>query len=146
MATFYIDPSAGVNGNGALATPFNTWASVTWAAGNTYLQKEGTTFNGSITITVGGSSEATRVYVGTYTADGSILQGTTNRAKLNGAGTRITLRVGAVNYVTIDSIEVYGTDGTGGSATKVNGFGWSIELQLIKLTFLVQHHKMLYLD
>lgn len=44
MATYYVDPSASVNGNGlSKTTPFNSWSSVTWGNGNTYLQRAGTT-------------------------------------------------------------------------------------------------------
>ncbi len=52
MTTYYIDPSAGVNGNGlSELTPFNTWVGLTWVAGNTYLQKAGTTYTGIPTLT-----------------------------------------------------------------------------------------------
>ena len=50
MTTWYIDPSAGVDGSGTEASPFNTWASVTWSANDTYLQKAGTTFRGTVTV------------------------------------------------------------------------------------------------
>jgi hypothetical protein len=45
-ATFYIDPSAASNGNGTQARPFNSWNSVSFQSGNTYLQKAGTTYPG----------------------------------------------------------------------------------------------------
>jgi hypothetical protein len=43
MATYYIDPSAPTNGTGTELSPWNSWSTVTWANGNTYLQKAGTT-------------------------------------------------------------------------------------------------------
>lgn len=118
MATIYVDPSAAVNGTGTFASPYNTWASVTWAAGNTYLQKAGTTQSGyRILITAGGTSFSNRVIVGSYDPVSGVR--TTNglkRASLNGAGTAQTIRVNqGVNWVWIDNFEVYGTDGTGGS-------------------------------
>ena len=52
MTTYYIDPSAGVNGNGlSEATPLNTWVGLTWVDGNTYLQKAGTAYTGIPTLT-----------------------------------------------------------------------------------------------
>ena len=50
-ATFYIDPSAAANGIGTQARPFNSWKSVSFQRGNTYLQKAGTTYPGILYIT-----------------------------------------------------------------------------------------------
>ena len=49
-ATFYIDPSAASNGNGTQARPFNSWNSVSFQRGNTYLQKAGTTYPGLLAL------------------------------------------------------------------------------------------------
>lgn len=71
MPTFYIDPSAPGPGNGTLASPFKSWTSVTWAPGNTYLQKRGTTYSGVFQLSAGGTAAA-RITVGAYFApDGS---------------------------------------------------------------------------
>lgn len=115
MATIYVDPTVAGTGTGTLNDPFKSWASVTWTAGNTYLQKGGTTSTVAITVTTGGSSEATRIVVGSYDgATGSRTSGGINRARVNGAGMRFPLRTnGGVNYVTFDNIEVFGTDGGG---------------------------------
>lgn len=67
MATFYIDPTAGSGGDGSFESPFNSWTSVTWTAGNTYLQKENTTYVGSILPTTTGTSSA-YITVGVYDA------------------------------------------------------------------------------
>lgn len=56
MATYYVDPTVSGTGTGTVSDPFKSWASVTWAAGNTYLQKSGTTFSGQITINSRGTS------------------------------------------------------------------------------------------
>jgi len=106
MATIYIDPSQVTNGDGSLATPYNTWASVVFAAGNDYLQKCGTTFNGSITVNVGGTSSAVRVKLGSY--------GTGDKPKINAVGQRWSIRVFTnINYVTIDNFECYGASQPG---------------------------------
>src|ERR1700675_4339656 len=49
-ATFYIDPSAASNGIGTQARPFNSWSSVSFQRGNTYLQKAGTTYPGFLLL------------------------------------------------------------------------------------------------
>jgi hypothetical protein len=64
MATFYIDPDSATDGVGSEADPFNTWDSVTTAAGNTYLQKRGTTFVGTITLAANGSAK--NLIIGAY--------------------------------------------------------------------------------
>lgn len=46
----YVDPSAGVDGTGTIASPYNTWASVTPTCGRTYAQKAGTTWTGAIIL------------------------------------------------------------------------------------------------
>lgn len=65
MATYYIDPSSPFNGDGSLATPFNDWTSVTWGAGNSYLQKSGTIYKNQITVGASGTSSA-YIYLGIY--------------------------------------------------------------------------------
>jgi parallel beta-helix repeat protein len=65
MATYYIDPSAPGPGNGTLASPFRSWTSVTWAPGNTYLQKRGTTYAGVFRLAVSGTATQ-RITVGAY--------------------------------------------------------------------------------
>jgi parallel beta-helix repeat protein len=65
MATFYIDPTAAKAGTGTAAHPFNSWSQVSFAAGDTYLQKAGTTANGSITVTASGTA-ARPITIGAY--------------------------------------------------------------------------------
>jgi len=48
--TFYFDPSATLNGIGTQARPFNTWKSVSFQPGNTYLQRAGTTYPGLLAL------------------------------------------------------------------------------------------------
>jgi len=66
----YIDPSRATNGTGTFADPRNTWAGVTWTAGETYLQREGTTFPETVTVGVSGTSGAP-VRFGCYDASGA---------------------------------------------------------------------------
>lgn len=65
MATYYIDPTAGSGGDGSEGSPFDSWADVTWAAGNVYLQKAGTTFSGQLAPSASGTSGNT-IFIGRY--------------------------------------------------------------------------------
>lgn len=103
MATIYIDPSAAVNGTGTLASPFNTWASVSWVAGNAYLQKADTEWNGKVAVSTGGSGEDSRVTLGAY--------GSGNKPRINGAGFDRCIAVAfGQHYVTIQDLELFGPD------------------------------------
>jgi len=78
-ATYYIDPSCGSSGDGSTTScgahgPFTSWSKVTWAAGNSYCQKGGTTAYEQ--VTVGASGTPKRPIV--ITSYG------TGRARLNG--------------------------------------------------------------
>ena len=66
--TFYIDPSAQTAADGSIEHPFNSWSQVTWTAGAAYLQKEGTTYSGSIVVDHVGSSSA-HTTIGAYGGD-----------------------------------------------------------------------------
>ena len=62
-ATYYIDPSCSSNGDGTTTScgtngPFKGWSEVTWAPGNTYAQKGGTTWYGTITVGASGTAAA----------------------------------------------------------------------------------------
>jgi parallel beta-helix repeat protein len=62
MATYYIDPSAGGNGNGTQSSPYNSWSRAgTLRGGNTYLQK-------------GGSSSSAMLIVGTQATNAQPLK------------------------------------------------------------------------
>jgi len=60
MTVVHIDPTAEPGGNGSLAHPFNSWSEVSFAAGNTYLQKANTTTSGVLYDT------ASSVTIGAY--------------------------------------------------------------------------------
>jgi hypothetical protein len=119
MTIYYIDPT-GSNGSGTEESPFNTWASVTWAAGNSYLQKRGTTFTGTINVSTGGSSENARVYLGSY-GSGAI-------PAVNANGGQFGIFVtGSQSFVTVDGFEVYGCNNASAIAIyKATGVGTDV--------------------
>lgn len=63
--TYYIDPSAAQDGDGTERRPFNTWESVTWSAGNRYLQRRGTEYHQTIEVDANGRPDA-RIVLGAY--------------------------------------------------------------------------------
>jgi hypothetical protein len=115
MAIKLIDPTAAVNGNGdSIATPYNTWGSgAWWVPGNIYLQKEGTTYVGTVavnnTITI---DQANPVVLGTYdAATGAQIKDNTRHAKIrptSGHG----INLGTRAWVTVDNLDTAGGDRT----------------------------------
>lgn len=110
MAMRYIDPEASGTGTGTLSDPFQSWASVSWTPGDIYLQKEASTFVGTVSVTTGGSGENARVTLGTYdpltgarSFDGS------RKAKIaaNGGQYGVVL-TGTQSYITVGDLEVFG--------------------------------------
>lgn len=65
MATYYVDTTQSANGDGSIGSPFNSWASVTWAAGNSYLGKAGTSCAETITPSASGTATS-RITIGRY--------------------------------------------------------------------------------
>jgi len=63
----YIDPTTDSSGTGTFADPYDSWADVTWAANTTYLQKEGTTFSGTIAPSTSGTA-GNKIVIGAYDA------------------------------------------------------------------------------
>jgi len=115
MATYYIDPSAAVNGSGTIGSPYNTWVGVPLTANNTYLQKRGTTYTGaSVRPQSQSSSAATPLTVGAYyNSDGSD-DTTQPRPIINHNGG--TNGVGAVFVDTCTNVIVQDIAGTASSA------------------------------
>lgn len=107
MATFYIDPTAAPGGDGSIGAPFDAWGDVTWTSGNTYLQKAGTTHNGTITVGTSGTA-GNRITIGYYgSGDMPIVQGA---AAEHG-----------INLSTRAYITVFGMHAIGGSNASRNG-------------------------
>jgi parallel beta-helix repeat protein len=65
VTSVYIDPTASSAGKGTLAQPYNSWSRVTWAPATSYLQKAGTTWAGSITVTGSGTAKLP-IVLGSY--------------------------------------------------------------------------------
>jgi parallel beta-helix repeat protein len=61
----YVNPTAHTNGAGTLSNPLNTWAGVSFTAGNTYLQMAGTTASGYVMVT-GAGTKAQPISIGSY--------------------------------------------------------------------------------
>lgn len=101
MATFYIDPTVSGTGTGTISDPFKSWTSVTWTAGDTYLQKRGTVYDGSvgrITISTTGTASAP-ITLGAY--------GSGPRPVLDGGRSR-DLAIFATNhaYINVSDFEI----------------------------------------
>lgn len=121
MTTYYIDPTTDASGDGSLANPWDSWAdAATWVAGNTYLQKEGTTFAGSIGPLGTGGTVNSRINVGVYSATTGVqIFGVKGAAKVNATGQSFGFNItGARPYVTVDGFEVYGA--TSANITKTS--------------------------
>lgn len=110
-ATIYIDPSYnGSTQNGSQSNPYNSWKKFTINSGNTYLQKAGTTYTSTSTITISGKSN---VVMGSY--------GTGNKPKIvtSGSGSHI-INVTGSSSVTVRDLEIYST-GTWTSGVIIQG-------------------------
>jgi len=98
MATFYIDPTVATNGDGSLATPFNSWGSVTWSFNNIYLQKENSIFNGSIIV------GASNVILGTYlSVSGLQTEDKTKQAIIDANGAQLGIHN---NFISRSSVTI----------------------------------------
>lgn len=142
-ATIYVDPACANNGDGtatacagapAGAGPYNTWASVTFADGNTYAQNRGTTFTGQVTIAASGASATSRITMDAYGSGADPI--------IDGTGSQFGLYInGARSHITIQNYEVFGVN-AGGSANRFlvrlcNGVG--VECTDIVLANLTLH-------
>lgn len=123
MATFYIDPSTSTNGDGSEATPFNSWASVTWTAGNTYLQKAGTIAREQISVGTSGTANA-------YITIGKYGSGSNPQA---GTGATYGLYIDAKSYIRVSNFAIKGCSSYGvyirgtGASTITNLFFTDVE-------------------
>jgi parallel beta helix pectate lyase-like protein len=75
IVAVYIDPSAGVSGDGSFGAPYKNWNDVTFQAGYLYLQKRGTLAREQITVNVSGTSD-NPIIIGSYgSGDLPMIQG-----------------------------------------------------------------------
>jgi Periplasmic copper-binding protein (NosD) len=96
----YIDPTVSGTGTGTYGDPFRSWSSVTWTAGQTYLQKQGTTFQGTVAIGAPGTA-GNLITVGTYRAsDGAESIDETSRAMIATTGATDAVFSNGHSYVT----------------------------------------------
>lgn len=113
MATIYIDPTVSGTGTGTLEDPYQSWASVSWVAGNNYLQKGGTTYNGRLTVGASGTLSS-RIFVGSY--------GNISKAKILGGVTdTAAARVAQRSYVTFMGLD-FSCPVTSSSGNGLEGF------------------------
>lgn len=109
-ATIYIDPTCATPGDGTsqacsgTTAPKQTWASVTWIAGNTYLQKAGTT--ATETVTIGASGVAGNVItMGKY--------GAGNDPIITDGSTSYVIYETGRSYLTFQNLDIRATRTTG---------------------------------
>lgn len=90
--TYHVDPSAAAGGDGSLARPFDSWDDVDFEAGNTYLQRRGTTFTGRIVIRTSGAPGAW-ITLGAYGAgDKPVVRAVDAHAILGSAASYVRLQ------------------------------------------------------
>lgn len=99
MANFYIDPDTGSGtGVGSEADPFAAWSEATFAAGNSYFQKRGTTVTETVTVDVTGTS-GSHVVLGAYdTGADPIINGSASRTH--------GLILDTVSYVDVSDLRI----------------------------------------
>lgn len=112
MATYCVDPAASTNGTGSLASPFNTWSSAWAAAGagssDVLLQKQGTTFTGTVGCSRNGASATAPIIMGVYRAQtGERITSIQGVARINGNRNAIGINMQDRYNVLIDGFEVY---------------------------------------
>ena len=98
MATIYINPEVSGTGSGTLNDPYRSWASVTWTAGNSYLQKRGTSFAGQIAPSTSGTL-GNPIEIGAY-GDGA--------RPIVGVGAQDGLYLAARQYINVADLELSG--------------------------------------
>lgn len=106
--TIFVNPTASTNGSGSLVSPKNTWAGLTWTAGETYLQVEGTTYAGTIAPSSGGSSVAP-ITIGVCEAQTGNRVAGLGLAKIDATGQNYGVFLSSsVQYVNVCSLEIVG--------------------------------------
>ena len=129
MAIYYIDPTASFDGDGSENAPFNTWDSVSWAYGNEYYQKAGTTWTETINIAPesGASNKSLGIIVGSYGVEND------GRAILDGAGKDspfVGIKINEANNcqkITIQDWEVKNISGTVSGNYGIQVYSFAIE-------------------
>jgi hypothetical protein len=94
---YFIDPSAGSNGNGTRNSPFNSWSYVAFKAGKAYFQKRETIYTHLIQVFSGGSY-GNEMILGAY--------GTGSRPKISCGTTQQAMQV-VGSYIWFFEFEFY---------------------------------------
>ncbi len=112
-ATYYIDPSAAVPGNGTIESPYQSWLGVPIKGGNSYLQRRGTTYVGTVGVLINGTSNL-QIRIGTYgdgpppIIDGQILLQTAAHVIIDGFDVRNSIGSGVQILTRCRHIELRG--------------------------------------
>lgn len=124
MATIYIDPTVSGTGTGSLVDPFKSWSSVTWTAGNFYLQKAGTTYTGAACSPGTSGTAGNPITIGSYDpATGNQITNKSAYAIVTNSGVTNIVGVGSGrSWIVIDNIEVVGS-GRAHASNSENGIG-----------------------
>lgn len=118
--TVYIDPSyTGTTQNGSIQNPYNSWNSISWTNGYTYLQKAGTTFNTSSTLIITSKNNIT---LGSYGSGAKpiIISSAASTAKV--------IDITSCYNMTVSNLEVASTTGQVTAAVIIDGTGSSNNL------------------
>ncbi len=115
-ATYYIDPTAGSDGNGSISSPWNTLSNKTIGGSNTYYFKRGTSINANFTINTGGTSGAHLTLDAYGTGALPILRGTsTSQTHVIGIA-----RSSSIQYIDFKNLHImtakYGIQSYGGTS------------------------------
>ncbi len=118
---YYIDPSATYNGDGTAGTQatgagtsgaYNTWGSVTFAGGDDYYQKCGTSEDISTRILVNISGSNTEAMIlGAYYLNGlSTIIGISGNKPIIDVGSRSSYCIwGVIDYITLTNLDIRGS-------------------------------------
>ncbi|HLN53778.1 MAG TPA: cadherin domain-containing protein [Lentimicrobium sp.] len=120
QSTVYIDPTyTGSTQNGSIQYPYNSWASISWTNGTTYLQKAGTTYNTTSTLIITSKNNIT---LGSY--------GTGIKPKIisSAASTSKVIDITSCYNMTVTNLEVASTTGQITAAVIIDGTGSSNNL------------------
>lgn len=129
--TKYIDPTAGTNGSGSFASPYNAFSGSDgwWVSGTRFLVKEGTTW--ANTVYMGGNTVNGPFVIGTYdAATGEQLKTTgSRRAKVRVATPNTAINMGTLAggspgklNIVIDSLDIACAQRTDVNSNVIAGF------------------------
>jgi len=124
MTTIYIDPTNPSSGTGTLENPYRSWSSVTWTAGNSYLQKAGTTYVGADCSPGASGTSGSPITIGTYDPrTGEQITNKQSYATVTNSGVTNIVGIGSGrSWIIIDNLEIVGS-GRSHATNSENGIG-----------------------